>query len=103
MRISVASWGGQTLTCAICWSSARGLGLFLVTGPGLDLLELGRWQVGQRGVGPKGWLRGHRRADASGADAAATGPALDDSSRVEDPGAGAVEVGISWSPRHLQH
>jgi hypothetical protein len=35
------------------------------------------------------------RADASGANTAATGPALDDSSRVEDPGAGAVEVGVS--------
>jgi hypothetical protein len=45
--------------------------------------------VGSVGVDPSG-------ADASGADAAATGPTLDDSSRVEDPGAGAVEVGVSW-------
>jgi hypothetical protein len=79
MRIPVASRGGQTLTCAICWSGARGLDLFLATGPSLDLLELGRRQV-----------------EASGADAAATGAALDDSSRIEDPGAGAVEVGVSW-------
>jgi hypothetical protein len=35
-------------------------------------------------------------ADGSGADAAVTGPALDDSSRVEDPGAGVVEASISW-------
>jgi hypothetical protein len=41
------------------------------------------------GVDPSG-------AEASRADAAATGPALDDSSRVEDSGAGAVEVGVSW-------
>jgi hypothetical protein len=35
------------------------------------------------------------RADASGADAAATGPALDDSSWVEDPGVGVAEAGVS--------
>jgi hypothetical protein len=58
MRIPVASRGGQMLTCAIRWSGARGLDLFLANGPGLDLLELGRRQVRQRGVGPGGWLRG---------------------------------------------
>jgi hypothetical protein len=46
MRIPAASRGSQTLTCAFCWSGARGLNLFLATGPGLDLLELGRRQVG---------------------------------------------------------
>jgi hypothetical protein len=35
-------------------------------------------------------------ADGSGADAAVTGPALDDFSRVEDSGAGVVEAGVSW-------
>jgi hypothetical protein len=60
MRTPAASRGGQTLTYAICWSGARGPDLFLATGPSLDLLELGRRKVGQRGVGPGGWLRGHR-------------------------------------------
>jgi hypothetical protein len=36
------------------------------------------------------------RTGDSGVDAAVTGPALADSSRVEDPGAGVVEAGISW-------
>jgi hypothetical protein len=72
--------------------------LFLATGPDLDLSELGRRQVGQRHVCPRGWLRGvdPSEADGSGADAVVTGPALDDSSRVEDPGAGVVEAGVSW-------
>jgi hypothetical protein len=48
------------LTCAIRWSGTRGLDLFLATSPGLDLLKLGRRQVGQRGVSPGGWLRGRR-------------------------------------------
>jgi hypothetical protein len=38
----------------------------------------------------------HAGADGSGADAAVTSPAPDDSSRVEDPGAGVVKVGVSW-------
>jgi hypothetical protein len=50
MRIVVASRGGQTLTCAICWSGARGL----------DLLGLERRQVGQRDVGLGGCFRGRR-------------------------------------------
>jgi hypothetical protein len=36
------------------------------------------------------------RADGSGAGAAVTGPALEDSSQVENPGAGVVEAGVSW-------
>jgi hypothetical protein len=35
-------------------------------------------------------------AAGSGAGTAVTGLALEDSSRVEDPGAGVVEAGISW-------
>jgi hypothetical protein len=35
-------------------------------------------------------------AAGSGAGAAVTGPALEDSSWVEDPGAGVVEAGVSW-------
>jgi hypothetical protein len=35
-------------------------------------------------------------ADGSGAGAAVTSLALEDSSRVEDPGAGVVEAGVSW-------
>jgi hypothetical protein len=35
-------------------------------------------------------------ADGSGAGATVTGPALEYSSRVEDPGAGVVEAGVSW-------
>jgi hypothetical protein len=46
------------LTCAIRRSDARGLDLFLATGPDLNLSELGRRQVGQRRVCPGGWLRG---------------------------------------------
>jgi hypothetical protein len=46
------------LTCTIRRSGARGLDLLLATGPDLDLLELGRWQVGQRRVCPRGRLRG---------------------------------------------
>jgi hypothetical protein len=78
------------LTCAIRRSGARGLDLFLTTGPDLDLSELGRRQVGQcrvhlgagsAGAGPSG-------ADGSGVDAAVTGPVLEDSSRVVDPGLG---------------
>jgi hypothetical protein len=45
--------------------------------------------AGSAGANPSG-------ADASGADAVVTGPALDDSSWVEDPGAGVVEAGVSW-------
>jgi hypothetical protein len=45
------------LTCAIRWSGARGLDLLLATGHGLDLLELGRRQVGQRCVCLRDWLR----------------------------------------------
>jgi hypothetical protein len=41
------------------------------------------------GVDPSG-------ADGSGADAAVTGPALDDSSWVDNPGAGVVKAGVSW-------
>jgi hypothetical protein len=46
------------LTCAIRRSGARGLDLFLATGPDLDLSELGGRQVGQRRVRPGDWLRG---------------------------------------------
>jgi hypothetical protein len=45
--------------------------------------------VGSAGADPSG-------AEALGADAAVTGPALDDSSRVGDPGAGVAEAGVSW-------
>jgi hypothetical protein len=45
--------------------------------------------AGSAGADPSG-------ADGSGADAAVTGPALADSSRDEDPGAGVVEAGVSW-------
>jgi hypothetical protein len=45
--------------------------------------------AGSAGADPSG-------ADGSGAGAAVTGPALEDSSRVEDPGAGVVEAGVSW-------
>jgi hypothetical protein len=45
--------------------------------------------AGSAGADPSG-------ADGSGADAAVTGPVLEDSSRVEDPGAGVVEAGVSW-------
>jgi hypothetical protein len=45
--------------------------------------------AGSVGVDPSG-------ADGSGADAAAIGPALDDSSWVKGPGAGVVEAGDSW-------
>jgi hypothetical protein len=45
--------------------------------------------TGSAGADPSG-------ADGSGADAAVTGPALEDSSQVEDPGAGVVEAGVSW-------
>jgi hypothetical protein len=36
------------------------------------------------------------RANGSGASAAVTGPVLEDSSRVKDPGAGVVEAAVSW-------
>jgi hypothetical protein len=62
-----------------CWSSGGSRSGSVVSVPGTDFA----------GPNPSG-------AIASGADAAATGPALDDSSQVEDPGAGAVEVGVSW-------
>jgi hypothetical protein len=45
--------------------------------------------VGSAGASPSG-------ADGSGADATVTGPALQDSSRVVDPGAGLVDAGVSW-------
>jgi hypothetical protein len=45
--------------------------------------------AGSAGVDPSG-------VDGSGAGVAVTGPALEDSSRVEDPGAGVVEAGVSW-------
>jgi hypothetical protein len=45
--------------------------------------------AGSAGADPSG-------AVGSGADAAVTGPALADSSRVEDPRAGIVEAGVSW-------
>jgi hypothetical protein len=45
--------------------------------------------AGSVGADPSG-------ADGSGAGAAVTGPALEDSSRVEDPGAGVVEAVVSW-------
>jgi hypothetical protein len=45
--------------------------------------------AGSAGANPSG-------ADGSGASAAVTGPALEDSSRVEDPRAGVVEAGVSW-------
>jgi hypothetical protein len=86
------------LTCAICWSGIRGLDLFPATSSSFDLLELRRWQVGQRrirlgagsaGVDPSG-------ADGSGAGAAATGPTPEDPSWVEDPGARVVEASVSW-------
>jgi hypothetical protein len=44
--------------------------------------------AGSVGIDPSG-------ADGSGAGAAMTGPALEDSSQVEDPGAGVVEAGVS--------
>jgi hypothetical protein len=43
---------------------------------------------GPVGIDPSG-------ASASGADAAMAGPTLGDSTRVEDSGAGAAEVGVS--------
>jgi hypothetical protein len=58
MQIPVTSRGGQMLTCAIRGSGARGLDLFLATGPDLNFSELRRRQVGQRCVCPRGWLRG---------------------------------------------
>jgi hypothetical protein len=36
-------------------------------------------------------------ADGSGAGAATTGPALEDSARVDDPGVEVVVAGFSWS------
>jgi hypothetical protein len=72
------------LTCAIRRSGARGLDLFLATGPDHDLSGPGRRQVGQRRVCPGACSVGvdPSGADGSGADAAVTGPALDDPSRV---------------------
>jgi hypothetical protein len=58
MRTPVASRDDQMPTCAIRRSGARGLDLFLATGPDLDLSELRRRQVGQRRVRPGGWFRG---------------------------------------------
>jgi hypothetical protein len=46
--------------------------------------------AGSTGVDPSG-------ADASRAGAAVIGPVLVDSSRVDDPGAGVVVAGFSWS------
>jgi hypothetical protein len=86
------------LTCAICRSGTRGLDFFPATGSGFDLLEFGRRQVGQHrvrlgagsaGVDPSG-------ADGSGAGAAVIGPALADSFRVDDSGAGVVTADFSW-------
>jgi hypothetical protein len=50
--------------------------------------------AGSAGADPSG-------ADGSGADGAATGPTLEDSSRVKDLGAGVVEAGSSWRPAAL--
>jgi hypothetical protein len=52
--------GGQMLTCAICKSGIRSLGLLLATSSGLDLLKLRRRQVGQCRIRLGGWLRGRR-------------------------------------------
>jgi hypothetical protein len=62
-----------------CRSSGGGRSGSVVSVPG----------AGSAGADPSG-------ADSSGADTAVTGPALEDSSRVKDPGAGAVEAGVSW-------
>jgi hypothetical protein len=45
--------------------------------------------AGSAGADPSG-------VDGSGVGAAVTGPALEDSSWVEDLGAGVVEAGVSW-------
>jgi hypothetical protein len=45
--------------------------------------------AGSAGTDPSG-------ADGSGAGAAVTAPALEDSSRVDESGAGVVEAGVSW-------
>jgi hypothetical protein len=50
--------GGQMLACAIYRSGIRDLDLFPATGSSFDLLEFGRWQVGQRCVRLGGWLHG---------------------------------------------
>jgi hypothetical protein len=86
------------LTCAIRRSGIGGLNLFPATSSDFNVLELGRRQVGQcrarlgagsASVDPSG-------AGGPGAGAAVTGPALEDSSWVEDLGAGVVEAGVSW-------
>jgi hypothetical protein len=46
-------------------------------------------EAGSAGADPSG-------ADGLGAGTSVTGPALEDSSQVEDPGAGVVEAGVSW-------
>jgi hypothetical protein len=58
MQIPVASRGDQMLTCTIRRSGSKGLDLILATGPDLHLSELGRRQVGQHRVYPRGRLRG---------------------------------------------
>jgi hypothetical protein len=86
------------LTCTIRRSGARGLDLLLATGPASTCRSSGGGRSGSVASAPEAGSAGTdpSGADGSGADAAVTGPAIDDSSRVEDPGAGVVEAGVSW-------
>jgi hypothetical protein len=86
------------LTYAIRRSGIGCLNLFPATSSDLDLLELGRRQVRQRRVRLGGRLRERRLFGGRqlGGWSCRDYPALEDSSRVADPGAGVVEAGVSW-------
>jgi hypothetical protein len=66
-------------SASTCWSSGGGKSGSIASASG----------AGSAGVVPSG-------ADDSGAGTAVTGPALVDSSRVDDPGAGVVVARFSW-------